>query len=48
MKKDKTRFFVQTFGCQMNVNDSEKVEGLLRERSYEPADSADGADVVFG
>ena len=47
MKKDKRRFFVQTFGCQMNVNDSEKVEGLLRERGYEPADSADGADVVF-
>ena len=47
MKKEKPRFFVQTFGCQMNVNDSEKVEGLLRERGYEPADSADGADVVF-
>jgi tRNA-2-methylthio-N6-dimethylallyladenosine synthase len=47
MKKEKRRFFVQTFGCQMNVNDSEKVDGLLRERGYEPAASVDGADVVF-
>ena len=47
MKKDKLRFFVQTFGCQMNVNDSEKVEGLLRSRGYEAAESADAADIVF-
>jgi tRNA-2-methylthio-N6-dimethylallyladenosine synthase len=47
MKKENSRFFVQTFGCQMNVNDSEKVEGLLRSRGYEPAQSAEGADVVF-
>jgi len=47
MKKEKLRFFVQTFGCQMNVNDSEKVEGLLRKQGYVPADSAEAADVVF-
>ena len=47
MNKSKPSFFVQTFGCQMNVNDSEKVEGLLRSRGYEPAESAEGADIVF-
>jgi tRNA-2-methylthio-N6-dimethylallyladenosine synthase len=47
MMKKNLRFFVQTFGCQMNVNDSEKVEGLLRSRGYQPAESADAADVVF-
>jgi tRNA-2-methylthio-N6-dimethylallyladenosine synthase len=47
MNKRKPSFFVQTFGCQMNVNDSEKVEGLLRSRGYEPAESAEGADIVF-
>ena len=47
MNKSKRTFFVQTFGCQMNVNDSEKVEGLLRSRGYEPAESAEGADIVF-
>jgi tRNA-2-methylthio-N6-dimethylallyladenosine synthase len=47
MLKKNLRYFIQTFGCQMNVNDSEKVEGLLRSRGYEPAGSADAADVVF-
>jgi tRNA-2-methylthio-N6-dimethylallyladenosine synthase len=45
--KGKSRFFIQTFGCQMNVNDSERVAGLLRSRGLEEADSASGADFVF-
>jgi tRNA-2-methylthio-N6-dimethylallyladenosine synthase len=40
-------FFIQTFGCQMNVNDSERVAGLLQSRGLEAADSADHADFVF-
>jgi tRNA-2-methylthio-N6-dimethylallyladenosine synthase len=43
----KSRFFVQTFGCQMNVNDSEKVAGVLRARGHEPAPDAESADFVF-
>jgi tRNA-2-methylthio-N6-dimethylallyladenosine synthase len=45
--KRKSRFFVQTFGCQMNVNDSEKVAGVLRARGHEPAPDAESADFVF-
>lgn len=45
--KAKTRFFIQTFGCQMNVNDSEKVAGLLESRGFEPAASPGEADFVF-
>jgi tRNA-2-methylthio-N6-dimethylallyladenosine synthase len=41
------RFYVETFGCQMNVNDSEKVSGLLLAEGYERAASAAEADVVF-
>lgn len=41
------RFFIETFGCQMNVNDSEKVAGLLQARGYEAAASATEADAVF-
>jgi tRNA-2-methylthio-N6-dimethylallyladenosine synthase len=41
------RFFIQTFGCQMNVNDSEKVAGLMLADGYEHADRADEADIVF-
>jgi len=45
--KRKTRFFVQTFGCQMNVNDSERVAGLLASRGHEAAPDAASADFVF-
>jgi tRNA-2-methylthio-N6-dimethylallyladenosine synthase len=47
MKPPEKRFFVETFGCQMNVNDSEKVAGLLVQDGYVPAASAEQADVVF-
>jgi tRNA-2-methylthio-N6-dimethylallyladenosine synthase len=43
----KPRYFLETFGCQMNVNDSEKVGGLLEAEGYEPAPSKDDADFVF-
>jgi tRNA-2-methylthio-N6-dimethylallyladenosine synthase len=45
--KAKKRFFIQTFGCQMNVNDSEKVAGLLEARGFEAAPGAHEADFVF-
>lgn len=41
------KYFIETFGCQMNVNDSEKVAGLLRAEGYRPAAAAAEADVVF-
>ena len=45
--KEKTRYFIQTFGCQMNVNDSEKVAGLLEARGYDAAATPAEADFVF-
>jgi tRNA-2-methylthio-N6-dimethylallyladenosine synthase len=45
--KRKQRFFIQTFGCQMNVNDSERVAGLLKSRGFEATDGAADADFVF-
>jgi tRNA-2-methylthio-N6-dimethylallyladenosine synthase len=47
IEKAKKRFFVRTFGCQMNVNDSERLAGLLRSRGYEPAEDPGSADFVF-
>jgi tRNA-2-methylthio-N6-dimethylallyladenosine synthase len=43
----KKRFFIETFGCQMNVNDSEKVAGLLMAEGQEAVGSAEEADFVF-
>jgi tRNA-2-methylthio-N6-dimethylallyladenosine synthase len=41
------RFFIRTYGCQMNVNDSERVAGLLEAQGFQPVDSAAEADFVF-
>jgi len=43
----KPRYFIQTFGCQMNVHDSERMAGLLEDLGYASVDSAQGADVIL-
>ena len=43
----KPRFFVTTFGCQMNARDSEKLTGILIQIGYWPADSEEDADFVI-
>ncbi|HVW31066.1 MAG TPA: tRNA (N6-isopentenyl adenosine(37)-C2)-methylthiotransferase MiaB [Acidimicrobiia bacterium] len=40
------RFWIRTFGCQMNEHDSERLAGMFTEQGMEPAASADEADVV--
>ena len=40
-------FYIQTFGCQMNSKDSEKLEGVLRQIGYEEAVSEKEADFVI-
>jgi len=47
MNKLENTFYIETFGCQMNVNDSERVAGLLEAEGYRPAESAEAADFVF-
>ncbi|MFO7251671.1 MAG: tRNA (N6-isopentenyl adenosine(37)-C2)-methylthiotransferase MiaB [Actinomycetes bacterium] len=37
---------VRTFGCQMNVHDSERLAGLLEEAGYVPAREGETPDVV--
>ena len=37
---------VRTYGCQMNVHDSERLSGLLEDAGYVAVDSGDQADVV--
>lgn len=37
---------VKTYGCQMNVHDSERLSGLLDGAGYEPAAEGDQADIV--
>src|ERR1017187_3202375 len=44
--RDKT-FFLETFGCQMNVHDSEKVAGTLISQGYRQVEDAHSADLVL-
>jgi tRNA-2-methylthio-N6-dimethylallyladenosine synthase len=40
------RYFVTTFGCQMNAHDSERIKGMLEELGLGEAPSRDEADVL--
>ena len=45
--KGRPRFFVRTYGCQMNSRDSEKLAALLSQLGYDTAASQDDADLVL-
>jgi tRNA-2-methylthio-N6-dimethylallyladenosine synthase len=40
------RFYVRTYGCQMNEHDSERIAGVLAADGMEPTDDLSEADVV--
>ena len=40
------KYLIETFGCQMNFHDSERMAGLLDQAGYEPTDSDSDADVI--
>jgi tRNA-2-methylthio-N6-dimethylallyladenosine synthase len=41
------KFYIETFGCQMNVHDSEKVIGTLVSRGYSQVETVADADLVL-
>jgi tRNA-2-methylthio-N6-dimethylallyladenosine synthase len=40
------RYLVQTFGCQMNVHDSRRIEEVLEGQGYQPTEEPSLADVI--
>ena len=40
-------YFIETYGCQMNVADSELVSGLLTKAGYSEAEDIYNADAIF-
>ncbi len=46
-EKPRKRLFIKTYGCQMNVYDSERMRDLLTPLGYEPAEAPEGADLVI-
>ncbi len=41
------KLYVETYGCQMNVSDSEIVSGVMHKHGYEVTDLPDHADVIL-
>ena len=40
-------YLVETFGCQMNVHDSERLSGLLEDSGYQSTEDLDRADLLI-
>ena len=40
------KYFIYTYGCQMNVHESEKIAGILKKRGYESAEKPEDADII--
>lgn len=41
------KFYIETYGCQMNVSDSEVVASILKNSDYIHTDKAEEADVIL-
>ena len=39
--------YIETYGCQMNVSDSELMYGRLAANGYDAVDGPEGADVIL-
>ncbi len=40
------KYYIKTFGCQMNFSDSERVAGFLEKKKFKPAKEIDQAELV--
>jgi tRNA-2-methylthio-N6-dimethylallyladenosine synthase len=47
MAHQRKKLFIKTYGCQMNVYDSERMRDVLAPLGYEPSDQPDDADLVI-
>ena len=47
MSDPRPTVYVETYGCQMNVSDSELMLGTLAAHGYDAVDQPDGADVIL-
>ena len=47
MEAPRKKAYIETYGCQMNVSDSELMQGILSSRGYDVASTAEEADVIL-
>ncbi len=41
------RYYIESYGCQMNAHDSEKIAGMLGAMGYQAAQSSEEADLIL-
>jgi tRNA-2-methylthio-N6-dimethylallyladenosine synthase len=46
-EKEKKRLYIETYGCQMNLSDSEIVGSIMAEDGYKTSSEAKNADIIF-
>ena len=47
IKEIMKKLFIETYGCQMNVADSEVVASVMQMAGYELCEKEDDADAIF-
>lgn len=47
VESNKPRLYIETYGCQMNVNDSEVVAAIMQKEGYELTRELEQADIIF-
>ena len=46
MENNAKKYFIITYGCQMNIHESEKIAGILTQLNYKPTQSEFDADII--
>ncbi|MFW5710224.1 MAG: tRNA (N6-isopentenyl adenosine(37)-C2)-methylthiotransferase MiaB, partial [Bacteroidota bacterium] len=44
---ERQKLYIETYGCQMNVNDSEIVASLMYNMGYDITEDMNNADLIF-
>lgn len=47
MEKKTKKYYIETYGCQMNKYDSELVAGMLKEQGFQETDSSSDTDLIL-
>ncbi len=46
MERNDKKYYITTYGCQMNIHESEKLAGILTSMGYSPSDNELNADII--
>jgi len=47
INKGQKKYYIKTYGCQMNEHDSEKISWILTNMGYNETESIDDADLII-